>query len=129
MAKKSVIAREKKRRETVAKYAEKRARLTEIREALFSDRRALVGEENKIAQKYANPAQKAELEQLARLKAEGKWEELQKLPRDASPVRMHNRCALTGRPRGYLRKFGVCRNVFRELSVEGKIPGVRKSSW
>jgi len=89
MAKKSVIAREKKRRETVAKYAEKRARL----------------------------------------KAEGKWEELQKLPRDASPVRMHNRCALTGRPRGYLRKFGVCRNVFRELSVEGKIPGVRKSSW
>ena len=89
MAKKSVIAREKKRRETVAKYAEKRARL----------------------------------------KAEGRWEELQKLPRDASPVRLHNRCALTGRPRGYIRKFGVCRNVFRELSVEGKIPGVRKSSW
>ena len=89
MAKKSVIAREKKRRETVAKFAEKRARL----------------------------------------KAEGKWEELQKLPRDASPVRLHNRCALTGRPRGYIRKFGVCRNVFRELAVEGKIPGVRKSSW
>ncbi len=89
MAKKSVIAREKKRRETVAKYAEKRARL----------------------------------------KAEGKWEELQKLPRNASPVRLHNRCALTGRPRGYLRKFGVCRNVFRELAVEGKIPGIRKSSW
>ena len=59
----------------------------------------------------------------------GQTEELQKLPRDASPVRLHNRCALTGRPRGYIRTFGVCRNVFRELAVEGKIPGVRKSSW
>ena len=89
MAKKSVIAREKKRRETVAKYAEKRAAL----------------------------------------KAAGDYEALQRLPRNASPVRLHNRCALTGRPRGYLRKFGVCRNVFRELAMEGKIPGIRKSSW
>jgi small subunit ribosomal protein S14 len=89
MAKKSVVARQKKRLATVEKYAEKRARL----------------------------------------KAEGKWEELQKLPRNASPVRLHNRCALTGRPRGYMRKFGVCRVVFRELAVEGKIPGIRKSSW
>ena len=89
MAKKSVIARELKRRKMVDKYAAKRAQL----------------------------------------KAEGRWEELQKLPRDASPVRLHNRCALTGRPRGYLRKFGVCRNVFREMAVEGKIPGIRKSSW
>ena len=89
MAKKSVIAREKKRRETVAKYAEKRAAL----------------------------------------KAAGDYEALQRLPRNASPVRLHNRCALTGRPRGYIRKFGVCRNVFRELAMEGKIPGIRKSSW
>ena len=65
----------------------------------------------------------------AALKAAGDYEGLQKLPRNASPVRLHNRCALTGRPRGYLRKFGVCRNVFRELAVDGKIPGVRKSSW
>lgn len=65
----------------------------------------------------------------AALKAAGDYEGLQKLPRNASPVRLHNRCALTGRPRGYLRKFGVCRNVFRELALDGKIPGVRKSSW
>ena len=65
----------------------------------------------------------------AALKAAGDYEGLQKLPRNASPVRLHNRCALTGRPRGYIRKFGVCRNVFRELAVDGKIPGVRKSSW
>lgn len=64
-----------------------------------------------------------------RLKAAGRWEELQKLPRDASPVRLRNRCALTGRPRGYLRKFGVCRNVFRDLALGGRISGVRKSSW
>lgn len=68
-------------------------------------------------------------EKRRRLKAEGRWEELQKLPRDASPVRLRNRCALTGRPRGYLRKFGVCRVVFRELALAGRIPGVRKSSW
>ena len=89
MARKALIAKEAKRRRTVAKYAEKRRRL----------------------------------------KAEGKWEELQKLPRDASPVRLHNRCALTGRPRGYMRKFGICRVVFREMALNGKIPGVRKSSW
>ncbi|MEL6614780.1 MAG: 30S ribosomal protein S14 [Bacteroidota bacterium] len=89
MAKKSVIARERKRRKLVEKYAEKRARL----------------------------------------KAEGKWEELQKLPRNSSPVRLHNRCALTGRPRGYIRKFGVCRVVFRDMALDGKIPGVRKASW
>lgn len=89
MAKKSVIAREVKRRKAVDKYAAKRAQL----------------------------------------KAEGRWEELQKLPRNASPVRLHNRCALTGRPRGYMRKFGLCRNVFREMALDGKIPGIRKSSW
>ncbi|MFN3597380.1 MAG: 30S ribosomal protein S14 [Rubricoccaceae bacterium] len=89
MAKKSVIAREKKRRELVAKYAEKRRQL----------------------------------------KAEGNYEELQKLPRNASPVRLHNRCSLTGRPRGYMRRFGISRVVFREMALDGKIPGVRKSSW
>ena len=89
MARKSVIARERKRERMVAKYAELRKELKE----------------------------------------KGDYDALDKLPRNASPVRLHNRCALTGRPRGYIRKFGVCRNVFRELAVEGKIPGVRKSSW
>jgi small subunit ribosomal protein S14 len=89
MARKSLIAREAKRRRMVAKYAQKRRRL----------------------------------------KAEGRWEELQRLPRNASPVRLHNRCALTGRPRGYMRKFGVNRIVFRDLALSGRIPGVRKSSW
>ena len=65
----------------------------------------------------------------SRLKAEGDFEALQKLPRDASPVRIKNRCALTGRSRGYLRKFGISRIVFREMALAGKIPGVRKASW
>lgn len=68
-------------------------------------------------------------EKRRRLKMQGQWEELQKLPRDSSPTRLRNRCALTGRPRGYMRKFGVCRNVFRDLALSGRIPGVRKSSW
>lgn len=89
MAKKSWIAREKKRRKMVAKYAEKRRRLKEA----------------------------------------GEWEELQKLPRNASPVRLNNRCAMTGRSRAYMRKFGVSRLVFRELALSGKIPGVKKASW
>ena len=65
----------------------------------------------------------------ARLKAEGNYEELQKLPRNASPVRLRNRCNMTGRPRGYMRQFGVCRNVFREMASAGLIPGVTKASW
>ena len=65
----------------------------------------------------------------SRYKAEGNYEALQKMPRDASPVRLKNRCALTGRSRGYLRKFGVSRIVFREMALAGKIPGVRKASW
>ena len=89
MARKSLIAREAKRRKLVEKYAEKRAQL----------------------------------------KAEGDSEALQKLPRNSSPVRLHNRCATTGRPRGYYRKFGLCRNQFRQLALEGKIPGIRKASW
>lgn len=63
------------------------------------------------------------------LKEAGNWEALDKLPRNASPVRLKNRCKLTGRPRGYIRKFGVCRNVFRDMASAGKIPGLTKSSW
>ena len=68
-------------------------------------------------------------EKGARLKAEGDYEGLQKLPRNASPVRLRNRCNITGRPRGYMRDFGLCRNKFREMASDGKIPGVTKSSW
>lgn len=89
MAKKSVIAREKKRERLVAKYAKKRAEL----------------------------------------KAAGDYQALDKLPRNASPVRLHNRCQLTGRPRGYIRKFGISRVAFREMASDGKIPGVTKASW
>ncbi len=63
------------------------------------------------------------------LKEAGDWIGLDKLPRNASPVRLRSRCKLTGRPRGYIRRFGVCRNVFRLMASEGKIPGVTKSSW
>ncbi len=63
------------------------------------------------------------------LKKAGDYLALDKLPRNASPVRLKNRCKLTGRPRGYLRKFGVCRNVFRQMASDGKIPGLTKASW
>jgi small subunit ribosomal protein S14 len=63
------------------------------------------------------------------LKAAGDYEGLQKLPKNASPVRLKNRCKLTGRPKGYMRDFGICRNQFREMALMGKIPGVTKSSW
>jgi small subunit ribosomal protein S14 len=63
------------------------------------------------------------------LKEAGDYPALDKLPRNASPVRLHNRCKLTGRPKGYMGKFGVCRNVFREMASNGKIPGVTKASW
>ncbi|WP_114778255.1 30S ribosomal protein S14 [Botryobacter ruber] len=75
----------------------------------------------KLVAKYA--AKRAEL------KAKGDYEALDKLPKNASPVRLHNRCKLTGRPRGYMRKFGISRVTFRELASAGKIPGVTKSSW
>lgn len=65
----------------------------------------------------------------AKLKAEGDWEALDKLPRNSSAVRLHNRCRLTGRPKGYMRKFGVNRVTFRELALHGKIPGITKASW
>ena len=63
------------------------------------------------------------------LKEKGDWEALAKLPRDSSSTRLHSRCNVTGRARGYYRKFGVSRLVFRELALEGKIPGIIKSSW
>lgn len=63
------------------------------------------------------------------LKEAGDYEALDKLPRNASPVRLHNRCKLTGRPKGYMRKFGVSRVTFREMANDGKIPGVTKASW
>ena len=75
----------------------------------------------KLVAKYA--AKRAEL------KAKGDYIALDKLPRNASPVRLHNRCKLTGRPKGYMRKFGICRNVFREMASDGKIPGITKASW
>lgn len=89
MARKAVIAREKKREKLVAKYAEKRRALKEA----------------------------------------GDWEGLDKLPRNSSKVRLHNRCKLTGRPRGYMRKFGISRVTFREMASDGKIPGITKASW
>ncbi len=63
------------------------------------------------------------------LKAAGDYQALDLLPKNASPVRLHNRCQLTGRPKGYMRHFGICRVMFREMAVQGKIPGVRKASW
>lgn len=63
------------------------------------------------------------------LKEAGDYEALQKLPKNASPVRMHNRCKITGRPRGYMRTFGVSRVTFREMANNGLIPGVTKASW
>lgn len=65
----------------------------------------------------------------AELKSSGDYESLQKIPKNASPVRLKNRCGLSGRPRGYLRDFGISRIDFRELANQGKIPGVKKSSW
>ncbi|MDW7694995.1 30S ribosomal protein S14 [Flammeovirgaceae bacterium SG7u.111] len=75
----------------------------------------------KLVAKYA--AKRAEL------KANGDYEALDKLPRNSSKVRLHNRCKLTGRPKGYMRKFGISRVTFRELASQGKIPGVTKASW
>jgi|TARA_R110001592_G_scaffold243783_1_gene504948 small subunit ribosomal protein S14 len=75
----------------------------------------------RIVEKYA--------EKRAALKAAGDYEGLQKLPKNASPVRMHNRCKLTGRPRGYMRQFGLSRVTFREMANQGLIPGVKKASW
>lgn len=75
----------------------------------------------KMVAKYA--------EKRKALKEAGDYEALQKLPRNASPVRLHNRCKITGRPKGYIRTFGVSRVTFREMANQGLIPGVRKASW
>ena len=101
MAKLAVILRDQKRRRTVEKFKAKRAALAEI----VHDSRAT---------------------DEARDEARAK---LQKLPRDASPVRLRNRCALTGRPRGVYRKFGLGRNKLRDLALRGEVPGVIKASW
>lgn len=89
MAKKSVIARERKKERMVAKYAELRKRLKE----------------------------------------EGDYDALDKLPRNSNPIRLHNRCKLTGRPKGYMRHFGINRVKFRDMALDGKLPGVTKASW
>ena len=65
----------------------------------------------------------------AQLKKEGDYEALQAIPRNASPVRLHNRCSMTGRPKGYMRQFGISRIQFREMASKGLIPGVKKASW
>jgi small subunit ribosomal protein S14 len=75
----------------------------------------------KLVEKYA--AKRAEL------LAKGDYAGLQKLPKNASPVRLHNRCSLTGRPKGYMRQFGVSRINFREMALQGLIPGIKKASW
>ena len=101
MAKLAVVLRQQKRVKIVAKFKARRAQLLEI----IQDSRA---------------------SDEAKEEARGK---LQKLPRDASPVRLRNRCALTGRPRGVYRKFGLGRNKLRDLAMKGEIPGVIKASW
>jgi small subunit ribosomal protein S14 len=101
MAKRSMIEREKKRTKMVAKYAAKRAAL----KAILNDINAPDDE---------------------------RWDaqiKLQKLPRDASPVRQQRRCQITGRPHGVYRKFGLCRNKLREAAMRGDVPGLVKSSW
>ena len=75
----------------------------------------------KLVEKYA--AKRAEL------KAEGDYVGLSRLPKNSNPIRMHNRCMLTGRPKGYMRQFGISRITFREMASKGLIPGVKKASW
>jgi small subunit ribosomal protein S14 len=101
MARQSIVNRETRRRKTVNKFAAKRGELVTILKS------SSASEEEKASAR----------------------EKLQKLPRDASPVRLRNRCALTGRPRGVFRKFGLARNKLREIALRGEIPGVIKASW
>lgn len=75
----------------------------------------------KLVAKYA--------EKRARLKEEGDYQALSRLPRNSNPIRLHNRCKLTGRPKGYMRQFGISRITFREMASAGLIPGVKKASW
>ena len=101
MARQSIVNREKKRRNTVQKFAARRAELKAI-----------------MASSSASDEEKAQAR-----------EKFQKLPRDSSPVRLRNRCALTGRPRGVFKKFGLARGKLREIALRGEIPGVIKASW
>lgn len=87
-------------------------------------REAVKARERKRQRTVAKYAQKR-----AALKEAGDYAGLDKLPKNASPVRLHNRCKLTGRPKGYMRRFGISRVTFRELASQGKIPGVTKASW
>ncbi|MCK5136549.1 MAG: 30S ribosomal protein S14 [Bacteroidales bacterium] len=75
----------------------------------------------KLVEKYA--------EKRAKLKAEGDYVGLSRLPRNSNPIRLHNRCKLTGRPKGYMRQFGISRITFREMASQGLIPGIKKASW
>lgn len=75
----------------------------------------------KLVAKYA--------EKRAQLKADGDYQALSRLPRNSNPIRLHNRCSLTGRPKGYMRQFGISRITFREMASKGLIPGVKKASW
>ena len=86
--------------------------------------KSLIAREVKRAKLVAKYADKR-----AKLKEEGNWLELDSLPKNSSKIRLHNRCQLTGRPKGYVRYFGISRNVFRELASYGKLPGVTKCSW
>ncbi|HXX10349.1 MAG TPA: 30S ribosomal protein S14 [Burkholderiales bacterium] len=101
MAKLALVNRERKRRAMVKKFASKRAELISLSQ---------------------NPKLSDEDRYAARLR-------LQQLPRNASPVRLRNRCTLTGRPRGVFRKFGLARNKLRDIALRGEIPGVIKASW
>ena len=101
MAKKSMLERERKRAKTVQRFAKKRAELKEI-----------------ISSVASSDVERAEAMQ-----------KLHNLPRNASPSRLRNRCAITGRPQGYYRKFGLGRNKLREETMQGNIPGLRKASW
>mgnify|MGYP003572315821 FL=1 len=87
-------------------------------------RESIIARERKKEKLVAKYAEKRKA-----LKEAGDWEGLDKLPRNSSRVRLHNRCKLTGRPKGYMRKFGISRVTFREMAGEGKIPGVTKASW
>lgn len=87
-------------------------------------KKSKVVKEMKRQQTVAKYAQKRK-----ELKEKGDYDAFQKLPRDSSATRLHNRCAISGRPRGYISKFGVSRIVFRELAHKGQIPGITKSSW
>ena len=87
-------------------------------------RKSIIAREMKRERLVAKYAEKR-----AKLKEAGDYEGLDKLPRNALPVRLHNRCNLTGRPKGYMRYFGICRVKFRDLASMGKIPGVKKASW